>query len=91
MTPARVSSLASGSDRTGEWLKYTIYNHRGGRYLLGVRYATLARSTALGVTIDDETNDECTTGSEGLVLYDVDLPSTEGWHVWRDTREVIIR
>lgn len=48
----------------------------------------MATGTALAVTVDDGMDNECSEQSEGLILYDANLPSTEGWDVWRNTEKV---
>lgn len=68
-----------------------MYNAESGNYLVSARYATLANGTALAVTFDDEIPQECSDRSEGLALYDTQLPSTGGWDVWEDTEEVRVR
>lgn len=49
------------------------------------RYATLANSTALAITVDDGTNLACNELSEGFALYEENLPSSGSWDVWIDT------
>lgn len=70
---------------TGEWLKYTVFASKSGLFDVSVRYATLANSTALSVTVDDGSDLPCKKNSEGTVLYRSDLPSSGSWDVWADT------
>lgn len=69
----------------GEWLKYTVFTPKSGLFDVSVRYATLANSTALSITVDDGSDRACEKNSEGTALYRSDLPSSGSWDVWVDT------
>ena len=58
---------------------------RSGLFDVSVRYATLANSTALSVTVDDGTDLPCDKRSATTVFYRSDLPSSGSWDVWADT------
>ncbi|CAM9354034.1 unnamed protein product, partial [Laminaria digitata] len=81
-------TLHVGYGIPGEWLKYTVYTSESGLFDVSVRYATLANSTALSVTVDDGTDLPCDKRSPGTVLYRSDAPSSGSWDVWADTDPV---
>lgn len=85
--PRRPNTVTITLMVSGEWLKYTVYAPESGVFNVTARYATLANSTALAITVDDGTNLPCKKESDGLVLYDSLLPSTDAWDVWADTDE----
>lgn len=87
-TLRRTNTATTTLMTSGEWLKYTVYAPESGVFNVTARYATLADSTALAITVDDGTNLPCKKDSDGLVLYDSLLPSTDAWDVWADTDKV---